>query len=130
MASAERRKISRKEFSYYMRVMDESTGKVVGHLSDISTGGFKLDCKQAIPLNVNMRLRIDLTPEVAKKEYMLFVARPKWCQADRFEPTSFNVGFQIVEMTPADLDIFVRMFERYGSQKVAGRKKDSDYLWK
>ena len=50
---AERRKLSRRNFSYYMRVMDEATGKLIGHLSDISTGGFKVDSTQPLPLNVD-----------------------------------------------------------------------------
>ena len=41
--SNEKRKLARRNFSYYMRVMDETTGQLVGHLADISTGGFKLD---------------------------------------------------------------------------------------
>lgn len=40
---AERRHLDRRQFSYYMRVTDESTGHLLGHLTDISTGGFKLD---------------------------------------------------------------------------------------
>ena len=45
-----------------------------------------------------------------------------------FDPTSFNVGFEIVNMSPTDLEIFNRMFEKYGSQKAA-KKRSDDYLW-
>ena len=56
---AERRNLSRRSFSYYMRVMDEMTGESVGHLADISTTGFKLDCKKPLPPNTNITLRIE-----------------------------------------------------------------------
>jgi hypothetical protein len=125
---AERRKLDRRNFSYYMRVTNDETGELVGHLTDISTGGFKLDCLKAVHPNTVFLLRIDLTPDVANKEFMIFRAISRWCRADRFDPTSFNVGFQITEMTPTDMEIFVRMFEVYGTKAVAQRSTH-DYLW-
>ena len=126
----ERRKINRRDFSYYMRVMNEATGDLVGHLVDISTGGFKLDCRQPVPLNQDFRLHIDLTSEVANKNFLVFVARSRWCDKDHIDPTSYNVGFQIISMSPGDLAIFNRMFELYGSDKRGTRKSDADYLWR
>jgi hypothetical protein len=113
---AERRKLSRRNFSYYMRVMDEATGKLVGHLSDISTNGFKLDTPKPVPLKVDFKLRIDQTGEISNKSFMSFSARALWCQLDQFNPNLYNVGFQIVSMTPSDYDIFLKMFNTYGRQ--------------
>jgi hypothetical protein len=111
---AEKRKLTRKNFSYYMRVMDQASGKVVGHISDISSGGFKLDSKQPVPLNINFKLRIDQTHEISNKSYMIFSARATWCQNDPIEPGTYNVGFKIIEMTPGDYDVFLKMFNTYG----------------
>lgn len=126
---ADKRKKDRRDFTYYMQVKDEGTRKVIGYLSDISTGGFKLDCPQQIPAGQDFRLQIDLTSEVADKTTMVFVARSKWCRPDHIDPTSFNVGFEIVNMAPSDMMIFQRIFEKYGKEQ-ANRKKGSDYLWK
>ena len=112
----ERRLLSRRNFSYYMRVLDEASGKLVGHLSDISTGGFKLDSSAAVPINTTYRLRIDQTGEISNKSYLVFTARARWCQVDAFDPNLFNVGFQIVDMSSIDYDIFVKMFSTYGVQ--------------
>ena len=87
---AEKRTLARRDFSYYMRIMDEVNGQLVGYLADISTGGFKLDSTHAIPTNKEFRLRIALTNEVASKTFMVFLARSKWCQADPIDPTGFN----------------------------------------
>jgi hypothetical protein len=125
----ERRRVDRRSFSYYMRVMNDDTGELVGHLTDISTAGFKLDCLKSIQPNTIFRLRLDLTPDVASKEIMVFRAISRWCRVDRFDPTSFNVGFQITEMSPSDVDIFVRMFEVYGS-KTNDDKSSHDYMWR
>jgi len=127
---AEKRKLARRNFSYYMRIMDEVNGQLVGHLIDISTGGFKLDSSKAIPLNKDFRLRIELTGEVANKNFMIFAARSRWCQPDDIDPSSFNVGFQITNMSPSDFEIFNRIFEKYGSQGNSQRKSNSDYMWR
>ncbi len=114
---SERRKLSRRTFSYYMRVMDEATGKLIGHLSDISTNGFKLDCQKPISVKSELRLRIDQTDQISNKSYVSFSARAMWCQLDQFDPNTYNVGFQIVNITPSDYDIFLKMFNEYGLQK-------------
>lgn len=126
---AERRKIARKNFSYYMRVMNEHTGELLGQLSDISSGGFKLESNKPIGLGENFVLRIDQTGEISSKGFITFAARARWCQKDPYDPTVYNVGFQITEMTPADFDIFVTMFNTYGVQKKIHHKTNTEYMW-
>lgn len=125
---SDKRKLTRRNFSYYMRITDETTGQTVGHLMDISTGGFKLDSSTPVPPNKEYRLRIELTSEVANKTFMVFLARSKWCRPDPIDPMSYNVGFQITNMAPTDFEIFSRLFEKYGSNTT--RKSNADYLWK
>jgi hypothetical protein len=128
--SDEKRQKSRRNFSYYMRVLDDASGKVIGHLSDISTGGFKLDSKYAVPLNVDLRLRIDQTGEISNKSFVVFTARARWCKPDREDPSMYNVGFQLIEVSAEDYDIFVKMLNKYGKQVVAEDDVDSlDYLF-
>jgi hypothetical protein len=128
--STEKRKLNRRHFSYYMRVRDEMNGEVVGTLLDISTGGFKLDSDKAIPTNKDFRLRIELSLELAPKTFMVFGARSRWCQPDPYDPISFNIGFQITDMTPRDREIFARIFEKYGSSQETPRKSHTDYRWR
>lgn len=109
----ERRKTQRRKFSYYMRVADNATLKPVGHLMDISTSGFKIDSPVPLPVGVDYNLRLDLTNDIADKNYMVFVARSKWCKMDRLDPTTQNVGFEIVRMNLQDASIFRRIVERY-----------------
>jgi c-di-GMP-binding flagellar brake protein YcgR len=126
---ADKRKKARREFAYYMQVKDEATKQIIGYLADISTGGFKLDCPKQIPPGQDFRMQIDLTADVADKTSMVFVARSKWCRPDHIDPTSFNVGFEIINMAPSDMMIFQRIFEKYGREQ-ASKKSSSDYLWK
>jgi hypothetical protein len=114
-----------------MRVLDDASGKLVGHLSDISADGFKLDSKYAVPLEVDLRLRIDQTGAISSKSSLVFTARAKWCRRDLSDPLIYNVGFQLVDMNPEDYEIFVKMFHTYGTQ--VNQKQDEgplDYLFK
>ena len=112
----ERRNLERKDFSYYMQLIDSDTQKMVGHLVDISSSGFKLDSQAPIPLDKDFRLRMDLTSEVADKPAMAFVARSKWCEVDPLDPFIYNVGFQLINISPGDREIIQRMIEKYGKK--------------
>lgn len=126
----DKRKINRRDFTYYMQVKDATTKKIIGYLSDISTAGFKLDTPMEIPRGQDFRLHIDLSPDIANQNSMVFIARSKWCHRDHVDPFTFNVGFEIINMASSDVLIFQRMFEKYGSQKAMRGKGSDDYRWK
>jgi tryptophanyl-tRNA synthetase len=127
---ADKRKLDRREFTYYMPVTEDTSKRLLGYLSDISTGGFKLDCSKQVPIGQDFRLHIELTPEIADKTSMIFIARSKWCHPDYIDPTSYNVGFEIINMSPDDMMIFQRMFERYGTQNSSRKRSSDDYMWR
>jgi len=127
---ANKRKINRRDFTYYMQVTDDLTKQLIGYLSDISTGGFKLDSQKEIRPGQDFRLHIDLTAEIADKTSMVFIARSNWCRRDHVDPNTFNVGFEIINISPSDMDIFQRMFEKYGSQNSIRGKSSNDYMWR
>jgi hypothetical protein len=129
MAPSENRKLERRNFTYYMRVMDEAAGTLVGQILDISTGGFKLESSKPLPVGTVFSLRIDQTGEISHRSYISFTARSRWCQRDPFDPTIYNVGFQLMNMTPSDYDVFVKMFNAYGAQRQARHRSNSDYIW-
>jgi hypothetical protein len=106
----------RKELYYYKPVIDQDTREIAGHISDISTGGFKLDSQNPIPVNKDFRFRMNLTGEVADKPFMIFVARSKWCKVDPLDPYVYNVGYQLIHISPGDLEIFNRIMEKYGRE--------------
>jgi len=127
---AERRQLARRNFSYYMLVNNEKTGELIGHLSDISTGGFKVESTRALPSNTNFRLRIEQVGQISSKGYLVFSARAMWCQKDPYDPTMFNIGFKIVDIAPSDYDVYVKMFNVYGTQQSSHQNSGADYLWR
>ena len=72
---ADKRKINRRDFTYYMQVTNDVTKELLGYLSDISTGGFKLDSQKQIAPGQDFRMQIELTPDIADKNSMVFIAR-------------------------------------------------------
>ncbi len=128
---ADKRKIDRREFTYYMQVTDDVTKQLIGYLTDISTGGFKLDSPKEIPPGHDFRMHIELTSDIADKNSMVFIARSKWCRHDHIDPNTYNIGFEIMNMSASDMVIFQRMFDKYGSKKPSqNRKGADDYLWR
>ena len=125
----ERRRLDRRTFSYYMRLMNENTGELVGHLADISTGGFKMESLKPIPPNVDFKFRIELTSEVANVPFMVFAARAaNGVSAITYDQISSMLVFKLWTWIRADAEIFSRMFERYGSKTSRGNNQD--YLWR
>ncbi len=112
----------RKDFSYYMQLSDATTRELIGHLADISTGGFKLDSVSPIPIEKEFRFHLELTADVAEKPFMVFSAQSKWSQADPIDPFVYNTGFHLIKIHPTDRDIFIRVLQKYGKtqQKTGG----------
>jgi hypothetical protein len=111
-----RNRPDRKDYFYYTQIIDHDTHEIIGHLSDISSGGFKLDSQKQVPINRDFQFRMNLTSEVADKPFMVFMARSRWCQVDPIDPYVYNVGCQLTQISPADLEIFNRMMEKYGRE--------------
>ena len=111
----DRRKQKRRRFTYYMKVLDATTLQPVGYLSDISPLGLRLDRQMPLPVNENYNLRVDLALDMTHKRFLVFNGRSRWCEMDRLAPNSYNVGFEVGDLSNDDTIIFQRMFEKYAT---------------
>jgi hypothetical protein len=126
----ERRKIDRRTFSYYIPVTDAVSEERVGIMMDISLGGFRIDSKEPIPGGKINRLRLNLSEDIASQPFLKFAGRSIWCHPDYIDPSIYNVGFEIISLSPSDTLIYKRLFEKYGSQSDGIGKNNYDFLWK
>jgi len=110
----ERRNHNRRKFGYYMPMFDNASQKILGHLSDISARGFKLDSQKGLALNTVYEMRLELTPEFSTRLNITFFARVAWSRPVPYAPAEFENGFQITRIKPEDLAIFERIAARYG----------------
>jgi c-di-GMP-binding flagellar brake protein YcgR len=114
---AERRKAERRSISYYMRIVDSGANQMIGHLSDITLQGLKMDSQKTLPENEKYRLRINTTADVADKDYIEFVARSRWCQPDPLQTGLYEIGFEIIKIAPHDAEIVQRIVDKYSARE-------------
>jgi hypothetical protein len=110
----ERRTTPRKKFSFYMRVLDDDTREILGHMVEVGAIGLQLETTVPLPIKKDYYLRLELTPELADRPVIIFIARTKWCKIDAIEPNLYRVGFEIIEIMPDDREIFIRILTKFG----------------
>jgi hypothetical protein len=111
----ERRMTNRRKFGYFMRVIDNNTQEIIGYLSNISSRGFQLESQKPLTVHKDYALRLDLTAEIVNKSYIYFIARAVWSQPDPINPNEYIHGFQIVNISPYEQQIFQRIVDKYGT---------------
>ncbi len=111
----ERRRMKRLFISQYIPVTDTRSGQGIGHLVDVSPLGFRMDSQIPIAPNQRYDLRLDFPQEIAGRTWIEFTALARWCRSDPIQPQLYNAGFEIISMTPEDLEIFKLMARKYGA---------------
>lgn len=84
----------RKNAKIFIGVYDETAGKLIGYLLDLTTVGMKLKSKMAIRTNADFEFRIDLPIEIAKSTTILLRVNSKWCNKcddSNYYETGFNI---------------------------------------
>ena len=109
----ERRKAQRQRFSFYMKVQNDETDSTVGHMVDISERGMRMETSAPLPLEKELHLRMELTPDVSDRLFIYFRARTKWIRTDEIMPNMYHVGMQIVDISPHDYEIYQRLQTTY-----------------
>jgi Tfp pilus assembly protein PilZ len=117
MTQHDRRRLKRKNLTYYMPVVDPKTEQIIGHLVDISPQGLMMDSQQVFMVGQDYRLRLNVTVDVADKNYIDFSARTKWCRPDTAEPYLYDIGFEINKISAVDAEVIRRIVEKYGSRE-------------
>jgi hypothetical protein len=97
-----------------MRVLNDDTQEILGHMVEVSATGLQLETTRPLPLQKDYYLRLELTPDLADRPVMIFIARTKWCRMDVIEPNLYHVGMHIVEIMPDDKEIFLRIIAKFG----------------
>jgi hypothetical protein len=112
----EKRTVPRKKFNMYLRVLEDDTGAIYGHMVEVSKTGFRLETVGPQPVGKEYYLRIELTPDLGTMPYIVFIAKSKWCEMDKIQPNLFQVGFELVEILPEDKEVFLRIIDKYAAR--------------
>jgi Tfp pilus assembly protein PilZ len=111
----ERRKHKRRPVSYYVQVADALTQRSIGHLLDITPKGMMIDSKQPFPIGKDYHLRLEMNADISDTGFIDFIARCIWCNPDSMEPNLFDIGLEIVNISPHDAKIVQLIAEKYGA---------------
>jgi len=102
----ERRRTKRRELLLFLPVYDLDSGKVLGHLADITTGGIMLFSQKCIELGKKyaMEIRVDdlrhaliYRDDEGENEKISFLARSRWIAIN---PDLYRTGFMFIDISP------------------------------
>jgi len=109
----DRRKLDRKYLTYFSRVLDRKSGRLVGYMADLTTGGALLIADRSIPVNTVLHLHMDLPSGFANKEHLEFTGKVMWVRPDD-DPDFFKTGLKLSEIEWEDLAIIEKVLSEYG----------------
>jgi hypothetical protein len=120
----ENRVVERNHLVFYLRIFDDATNSMLGHLADISTDGIMLVSVAPIEPDKNYRLRMLLPKEVAGRLELVFEAKSCWCRPDA-NPDFQVSGFRFLEVDKemvSQITQLVHDFGREADQQIKDAK--------
>ncbi|MFC1878874.1 PilZ domain-containing protein [Chloroflexota bacterium] len=109
----ERRKQDRQLLTFFSRVVDRKTGRLVGYLADLTTGGALLIGEKPVGTDSTLHLRMDLPENFEAGEQLEFNATAMWCSPDD-DPDFYKIGLRLSDIPWEDLAIIARVLNDYG----------------
>ena len=109
----DRRTLNRKYLTYFSRVVDRKSGRLVGYMADLTTGGALLIADRALEIGTELHLRMDLPEGFANKDHLIYNAKVMWHRPDD-DPDFFKTGLKFLEIEWEDLAIIERVLNEYG----------------
>lgn len=108
----EKRQVKRRHLVFYLRVFDGRSGRVLGHVVDISAEGIMLLSDVPIETNEIHRLRMRMPSEMTDSNEILFTATSRWCKRDE-NPDFYITGFQMHDLTEEHKSQIATLIEGY-----------------
>ncbi|MGI9537355.1 MAG: PilZ domain-containing protein [Desulfocapsaceae bacterium] len=93
----ENRTVERRRLVFYLRVLDQDSPRILGHLTDISTAGIRLVSERKIKKDTVYNARLILPKEVSGRIEMQLKISCIWCRPDPI-PEFHVAGFEFVEI--------------------------------
>jgi len=95
---SDRRKIKRWHLIYYLRVVDNGTGKLMGHIVDINTDGIMLMSEDQIEPGNEFSMSASWHNLDQKEETVEFKAESRWSRKD-VNPTFYLTGYKLIDVS-------------------------------
>jgi len=116
----ERRKLPRKYLMAYSSVYEQSTGKMLGYLCDLTLDGLMVISKESLEVDAETQIYIDLPDtENFPQNIIKINARVVWINPD-LDPRLNNIGFQFIDLAEEQKSIITQMINTYELQREDG----------
>ncbi len=112
----ERRAILRRHLIYYLRVWDQDSGKLLGHVVDLTTDGLMLISEQPIAVGEVMDLEIRWQTPEGEPLTIRFKAQSRWSSNDA-NPDFFDTGFKLLDGSEEVLNPIREVIRKYSFQE-------------
>ncbi|MBA3014146.1 MAG: PilZ domain-containing protein [Proteobacteria bacterium] len=107
------RHMKRRHIIYYLEVFDQTTGKLLGHLVDLTVKGMKLISKEEIAPGQKFSLRMVMPEEYCPEREVHFTATSSWCSED-INPDFYATGFHCPDLEENTRRLFMILINQIG----------------
>lgn len=98
---------------YYLKVFDARTGRLLGHLVDMTGEGLMLRNREPLPVDRNFAIRMELPAAVEGQTDVVLEARSVWCRPDA-NPDYYGVGFRLIAVPRSCRSLLRSMITKFG----------------
>lgn len=109
----ELRKLKRRHLIYYLEVFDQATGKLMGHLVDLTVNGIMLIGKEPITPKQTFSLRMIMPEEYCHEREVCFTATSTHCAHD-VNPDFYATGFTTPDLDEKNRRLFMVLINQVG----------------
>ncbi len=108
----DRRKLERRHLIYYLRVFDQETDQLLGHLVNVSPEGVMLISENPLETEKRFQLCMHFPDKIFGKEGLTIKAQSVWCKRD-INPAFYDIGFKIEELAWDDATVLKELIDRF-----------------
>ena len=112
----DRRRLDRKFLTYFARVTDRKTGRLLGYLVDLTQQGALLIGDVPLKIDTTFLLRIDLPDEISDKQNLDIDAKAIWNQPD-MDPEFYRTGLEMIPSNDEELTTLEKLLSHYSAKK-------------
>jgi c-di-GMP-binding flagellar brake protein YcgR len=112
MRARRQRARKRRHLFYYLKVFDGLTGRLVGHLVDLSPAGMLLLVHDPLTIGTDYRLRVQLPEECGDHHDLVVDARSVSCRRDD-NADRWGVSFRLGDVPRSDRAILQSMIYKF-----------------
>ena len=113
----DKRQLKRVHLIYYLRIFDTKSGKIVGHLVDITVQGIMMISEEPVATGKDYSYKMKLPGIIHGRDEIEFSAHCLWCKKD-INPDFYVSGYSIKTVSSQDLKTIVSLINAYGFKSM------------